>query len=99
MVRRVADRIVVMYRGQVVEEGATQAVFEPPYHPYTEALLSAISGETPPDLPTPTLDHTLALGGLRIRGPVSRHRLGGPLCDRRATRGRVSRRVIVSAAI
>lgn len=75
MVRRVADRIVVMYRGQVVEEGATQAVFEPPYHPYTEALLSAISGETPPDLPTPTLDHTLALGGCAFAARC-RHRLG-----------------------
>jgi peptide/nickel transport system ATP-binding protein len=42
LVRYLADRIVVMYRGRVVEQGSTQEVFAPPYHPYTEALLAAI---------------------------------------------------------
>jgi peptide/nickel transport system ATP-binding protein len=42
LVRYLADRIVVMYLGHVVEQGTTQQVFAPPYHPYTEALLSAI---------------------------------------------------------
>ena len=37
-----ADRIAVMYLGQVVEVGPADAVFAPPHHPYTEALLSAI---------------------------------------------------------
>jgi peptide/nickel transport system ATP-binding protein len=32
----------VMYLGHVVEIGTTDQVFEPPYHPYTEALLSAV---------------------------------------------------------
>ena len=41
-VRYLADRVVVMYLGQVMEQGATEAVFSPPYHPYTEALLSAV---------------------------------------------------------
>ena len=40
-VRYIADRVVVMYLGQVMEAGAAERVFEPPYHPYTEALLSA----------------------------------------------------------
>jgi peptide/nickel transport system ATP-binding protein len=40
-VRYIADRVVVMYLGQVMEVGAAELVFEPPYHPYTEALLSA----------------------------------------------------------
>jgi peptide/nickel transport system ATP-binding protein len=31
-----------MYLGYVVEHGTTDQIFEPPYHPYTEALLSAI---------------------------------------------------------
>ena len=31
-----------MYLGQLVEVGPAEAVFEPPHHPYTEALLSAI---------------------------------------------------------
>ncbi|TVQ38894.1 MAG: ABC transporter ATP-binding protein [Geminicoccaceae bacterium] len=42
LVRYLADRVVVMYLGHVVEQGATQDVFSPPYHPYTEALLSAV---------------------------------------------------------
>jgi peptide/nickel transport system ATP-binding protein len=42
VVRYLADRIVVMYLGQVMEQGTTDEVFEPPYHPYTEALLSAV---------------------------------------------------------
>ena len=41
IVRYIADRVMVMYLGHVVETGATEQVFEPPYHPYTEALLSA----------------------------------------------------------
>ena len=42
VVRYLADRIVVMYLGRIMERGTTRQVFEPPYHPYTEALLSAI---------------------------------------------------------
>ena len=36
------DRVMVMYLGHVVEMGTTDQVFQPPYHPYTEALLSAV---------------------------------------------------------
>jgi peptide/nickel transport system ATP-binding protein len=42
IVRYLADRVMVMYLGHVVEMGTTEQVFEPPYHPYTEALLSAV---------------------------------------------------------
>jgi len=42
LVRYLADRVVVMYLGHIVEQGATDHVFRPPYHPYTEALLSAV---------------------------------------------------------
>ena len=42
VVRYLSDRIVVMYLGQIMELGTTDEVFDPPYHPYTEALLSAI---------------------------------------------------------
>ncbi len=42
IVRYLADRVVVMYLGYIVETGSTQQVFSPPYHPYTEALLSAV---------------------------------------------------------
>ena len=42
IVRYLADRVMVMYLGHVVELGSTDQVFSPPYHPYTEALLSAV---------------------------------------------------------
>jgi peptide/nickel transport system ATP-binding protein len=42
VVQYVADRIAVMYLGEIVESGSVEQVFAPPYHPYTEALLSAI---------------------------------------------------------
>jgi len=42
IVRYLSDRVMVMYLGHVVEMGSTDQVFQPPYHPYTEALLSAV---------------------------------------------------------
>jgi peptide/nickel transport system ATP-binding protein len=42
VVRYLADYVAVMYLGQVMEYGNTEDVFAPPYHPYTEALLSAV---------------------------------------------------------
>ena len=42
VVRYLSDRVLVMYLGHVVEIGSTDQVFSPPYHPYTEALLSAV---------------------------------------------------------
>lgn len=41
-VRYLSDQVVVLYLGRVMEQGTTEAVFGPPYHPYTEALLSAV---------------------------------------------------------
>jgi peptide/nickel transport system ATP-binding protein len=42
VVRYIADHVAVMYLGAVVEVGSVADVFAPPYHPYTEALLSAV---------------------------------------------------------
>ncbi|MET9908027.1 oligopeptide/dipeptide ABC transporter ATP-binding protein [Streptomyces sp. NPDC006476] len=42
VVRHVSDRIAVMYLGEIVELGGTEALFGAPAHPYTEALLSAV---------------------------------------------------------
>ncbi len=42
LVRYLADRVIVMYLGIIAEQGSTEEVFAPPYHPYTEALLSAV---------------------------------------------------------
>jgi peptide/nickel transport system ATP-binding protein len=42
LVRYLADRVIVMYLGRIMEQGPVAAVFRPPYHPYTEALLAAV---------------------------------------------------------
>jgi peptide/nickel transport system ATP-binding protein len=42
IVRQVADRVCVMYLGEIVEQGPTPAVWAKPLHPYTEALIQAI---------------------------------------------------------
>ena len=42
VVAQIADRVAVMYAGQVVEEGPVEAIFASPAHPYTRALLAAI---------------------------------------------------------
>ncbi|WP_243645225.1 ABC transporter ATP-binding protein [Natrarchaeobius chitinivorans] len=47
VVQHISDHIGVMYLGEIVEFGTVQQVFEPPYHPYTEILLSSIPKHHP----------------------------------------------------
>jgi peptide/nickel transport system ATP-binding protein len=42
VIAHLADRVAVMYGGALMEEGRLDRVLQPPYHPYTEALLSAV---------------------------------------------------------
>lgn len=42
VVAQMADRVVVMFRGNKVEEGTVEEIFENPQHPYTKALLAAV---------------------------------------------------------
>jgi len=60
VVYQLCDHVAVMYLGQFCEIGPTDALFAPPYHPYTEALLSAIP------IPDPTVERTM----VRLVGPV-----------------------------
>ncbi len=55
-----ADRVAVIYLGQLMELGPTSQVFEPPYHPYTEALLSAV----------PLIDPGAQQEQLRLEGEI-----------------------------
>ena len=50
IVARVADRVAVMYAGQIVESGNVKQIFDHPTHPYTQGLLECIPipGKTPP---------------------------------------------------
>jgi oligopeptide/dipeptide ABC transporter ATP-binding protein len=41
-VRRLASRLLVMYRGRIIEEGSTDEVMSAPVHPYTQALIAAV---------------------------------------------------------
>src|SRR5207247_7450499 len=71
VVAEVSDRIVIMYAGEIVEEGSTESVFERPSHPYTIGLLEAfpsVKGPkkkrraipgSPPDLVGPTCGRRL----------------------------------------
>lgn len=42
VIRHIADRVAIMYLGQIVEIGTTEQIFKFPQHPYTRALLSAV---------------------------------------------------------
>ncbi|MCQ0989045.1 ABC transporter ATP-binding protein [Jiella marina] len=48
IVRRISDRVCVMYRGKIVEEGPTRTIFESPQHDYTKHLLAAEPKGHPP---------------------------------------------------
>ncbi|MFQ5419357.1 MAG: dipeptide ABC transporter ATP-binding protein [Anaerolineae bacterium] len=60
VVRFFSDEVAVMYLGQIMEIGPADAIYAPPYHPYTEALLSAI----------PIPDPTAKQKHIRLEGSV-----------------------------
>ncbi len=60
VIEAICDRVAVMYLGEIIETGSTEQIFEPPYHPYTRALLSSI----------PTLDPFEEKTRIRLEGDV-----------------------------
>lgn len=58
IVRRIAHRTAVMLKGELVDEGPTSKIFSPPFHPYTENLLSSV-----PELRTGWLESVLKARG------------------------------------
>lgn len=59
-IRHVSHRVMVLYLGMVMEMGSVEEVFSPPFHPYTEALMSAI----------PVPDPTVTTKRIRLDGEV-----------------------------
>jgi peptide/nickel transport system ATP-binding protein len=55
IVRRIAHRTAVMLRGEIVAQGPTPQIFSPPFHPYTERLISSV-----PEMRIEWLDEVLA---------------------------------------
>ena len=57
-VRRIAHRTAVMLKGEIIAQGPTADIFAPPFHPYTEKLITSV-----PEMHTTWLDEVLALRG------------------------------------
>jgi peptide/nickel transport system ATP-binding protein len=70
LVRYLADEVIVLYLGRIMERGPVAALFEPPYHPYTEALLSAV----------PIPDPTIRQARIRLQGEIPSPLDPGPGC-------------------
>ena len=71
IVRRIADRVCVMQRGGVVEQGPTAQVFGAPAHAYTQTLLAAEPTGTPDPVPADA-PQVLATDNLRVWFPITR---------------------------
>lgn len=56
VIEETADRVNVIYAGEIVERAPTERLFAEPEHPYTEALLESIPGRTPPEKRLPTIE-------------------------------------------
>lgn len=76
-VRYLCSRVIVLYLGQIVEEGTVEEIFSAPRHPYTQALLSAVP------IPDPSLRSSRTRIVLPGETPHQTHPLVGcPLADR-----------------
>jgi peptide/nickel transport system ATP-binding protein len=80
VVAEIADRVVVMQHGEIVEQGAPRDVLERPAHPYTRQLIAAVPSLTPP--PARVLSHENILS---IENVSKTYKSGGLFGARRVT--------------
>ncbi|MDF2543666.1 MAG: peptide transporter ATP-binding protein [Herbinix sp.] len=60
VIEHISDKVGVMYLGKMVEYGSTEELFSKPFHPYTEALLSAV----------PIADPTITIERIPLQGEI-----------------------------
>ncbi|MDX7950076.1 ABC transporter ATP-binding protein [Lichenihabitans sp. Uapishka_5] len=65
-VKRIAHRTAVMFQGELIAQGPTAEIFAPPFHPYTEKLITSV-----PEMHTTWLDEILARRSGQILAPTS----------------------------
>jgi len=71
IVRKLADRVCVMQRGKIVEQGPVERVFATPEHPYTRALLAA-EPKPDPAPPRPSAPVVVSTDDLKVWFPIKR---------------------------
>ena len=71
IVRKLADRVCVMQRGKIVEQGEVERVFTKPEHPYTQALLAA-EPKPDPAPPCPDAPVVIETKDLKVWFPIKR---------------------------
>jgi len=84
VVAELADRIAVMYAGNIVEMGPTDAVLDHPRHPYTLGLLASVPGDADPGAPLRQVPGNAP--------PLSQRPLGCPFHPRCASASDICRR-------
>src|SRR6201991_4367106 len=71
IVRKIADRVCVMSKGKIVEQGPVERIFSAPEHPYTRALLAAEPNPDPAPL-QPDAPVVVQTNGLKVWFPIKR---------------------------
>ena len=76
VVSELADRLLVMYAGQIVEQGSVETILNRPLHPYTKGLLDSIPTNNPDAKRLPQIPGSAPPPGVGIEGCMFRPRCG-----------------------
>ena len=82
VVADIADKVAVMYRGDIVEQGDTDSIFNHCRHDYTKKLLASIPSGAKPQAPKPSNAPLVSVTGLKTYFRDSSKRVGGPWFNR-----------------